>query len=134
MIKYWLPKIEELVKLKPLLVRTEEIWKKELRFGAVRRKRLGGIEGPCCSELRRIGMSYELVRVKCDSVCQSNPLKGDQIILTFVWFKWGRSPLDDELRSSHLYWTRRLRLPQLTVPSGAGCVSPIFGIVSVSDC
>ncbi|OAY77638.1 hypothetical protein ACMD2_13459 [Ananas comosus] len=33
MIKYWLPKIEEVVKLKPLLVRTEEIWKKELRFG-----------------------------------------------------------------------------------------------------
>nr|CAD1817845.1 unnamed protein product [Ananas comosus var. bracteatus] len=46
----------------------------------------------------------------------------DQIILTFVWFKWGRSPLDDELRSSHLYWTRRLRLPQLTVPSGADLV------------
>nr|CAD1821819.1 unnamed protein product [Ananas comosus var. bracteatus] len=46
--------------------------------------------------------------------------------------EWGRSPLDDELRSSHLYWTRRLRLPQLTVPSGAGCVSPIFGIVSVA--
>nr|CAD1834665.1 unnamed protein product [Ananas comosus var. bracteatus] len=43
----------------------------------------------------------------------------------------GRSSLNDELRSSHLYWTRRLRLPQLTVPSGAGCVSPIFGIASV---
>nr|CAD1829270.1 unnamed protein product [Ananas comosus var. bracteatus] len=42
----------------------------------------------------------------------------------------GSLPLDDELRSSHLYWTRRLRLPQLTVPSGVGCVSPIFGIVS----
>nr|CAD1825851.1 unnamed protein product [Ananas comosus var. bracteatus] len=34
----------------------------------------------------------------------------------------GRSFLNDELRSSHLYWIRRLRLPQLTVPSGADLV------------